>query len=71
MVNQGRFCCLPSAQHYTRARYGKSCVSSVSRVLHEKEEKERKEEDEDDFFGGLFLSSHVLKGMFASVFVNC
>ena len=29
MVNQGRFCCLPSAQHYMRARYGKSCVSSV------------------------------------------
>jgi len=24
-----------------------------------------------DFFGGLFLSSHVLNGMFASVFVNC
>ena len=29
MDNQGRFCCLPSAQHYMRARYGKSCVSSV------------------------------------------
>jgi len=24
-----------------------------------------------DFFGGLFLSSRVLNGMFASVFVNC
>ena len=24
-----------------------------------------------DFFGGLFLSSRVLKGTFASIFVNC
>ena len=24
-----------------------------------------------EFFGGLFLSSHVLKGTFASIFVNC
>jgi len=24
-----------------------------------------------DFFGGLFLSSRVLNGMLASVFVNC
>jgi len=24
-----------------------------------------------DFFSGLFLSSHVLKGTFASIFVNC
>jgi len=24
-----------------------------------------------DFFGGLLLSSHVLKGTFASIFMNC
>jgi len=24
-----------------------------------------------DFYGGLFLSSSVLKGTFASIFVNC
>jgi len=26
--------------------------------------------EKDDLFSGLFLSSHVLKGMFASIFVN-
>jgi len=34
MVNQGRFCCLPSEQHYMRARYGKSCVSSVNQCTY-------------------------------------
>jgi len=39
--------------------------------LYEKEERKKKKDDESDFFGGLFLSSRVLSGMFASVFVNC
>ena len=34
MVNQGKFCCLPSAQPYIRARYGKSCVSSISQCAN-------------------------------------
>ena len=29
-----RSCCLPSAQHYIRAQYGKSCVSSVSQCTY-------------------------------------
>jgi len=33
--------------------------------------KERKKMTKSDFFGGLFLSSRVLKGTFASIFVNC
>jgi len=37
----------------------------------EEEEEERKKMTKSDFFGGLFLSSRVLNGMFASVFVNC
>jgi len=36
-----------------------------------KKKKERKKMTKSDFFGGLFLSSRVLNGMFASVFVNC
>ena len=35
-----------------------------------KKKKERKM-TKSDFFGGLFLSSRALKGMFASIFVNC
>jgi len=33
--------------------------------------KKKKEDDEIRLFGGLFLSSSVLKGTFASIFVNC
>jgi len=36
-----------------------------------KEEGRKKKMTKSDFFGGLFLSSRVLNGMFASVFVNC
>jgi len=36
-----------------------------------KKKKERKKMTKSDFFGGLFLSSCVLNGIFASVFVNC
>ena len=36
-----------------------------------KKEERRKKMTKSDFFGGLFLSSRVLNGMFASVFVNC
>jgi len=36
-----------------------------------KKKKERKKMTKSDFFGGLFLSSRVLKGTFASIFVNC
>ena len=36
-----------------------------------KKKEERKKMTKSDFFGGLFLSSRVLNGMFASVFVNC
>jgi len=36
-----------------------------------KKKEERKKMMKSDFIGGLFLSSHVLNGMFASVFVNC
>jgi len=43
--------------------------------LYEKKEERKKEErkkmTKSDFFGGLFLSSRVLNGMFATVFVNC
>jgi len=43
--------------------------------LYEKKEEEEEEETKkmtkSDFFGGLFLNSRVLNGMFASVFVNC
>jgi len=34
MVNHGRFCCLPSVQHYNHAQYGRSCVSSVSQCIY-------------------------------------
>jgi len=33
--------------------------------------KGKKELTKSGFFGSLFLSSHILKGMFASIFVNC
>jgi len=36
-----------------------------------KEERRKKKMTKSDFFGGLFLSSRVLNGMLASVFVNC
>ena len=36
-----------------------------------KKKKERKKMTKSDFFSGLFFSSRVLNGMFASVFVNC
>ena len=36
-----------------------------------KEERRRKKMAKSDFFDGLFLSSRILKGMFASIFVNC
>ena len=37
-----------------------------------KKKKERKKKmTKSDFFGGLFLSSRVLKGTFANIFVNC
>ena len=36
-----------------------------------KEERRKKMTTKSDFFGSLFLSSHVLNGMFVSVFVNC
>jgi len=42
--------------------------------LYEKEEREKKEGKnmtKSNFFGGLFLRSRVLNGMFASVFANC
>jgi len=40
--------------------------------MREKRKKEeRKKMMKSDFFGGLFLSSRVLNGMFVSVFVNC
>jgi len=32
--------------------------------------RKKKEMTNSDFFGGLFLSSLILKGMFASIFVN-
>jgi len=38
--------------------------------LYEKEEEERKKMTKSDFFGGLFLSSRLLKGTFASIFVR-
>jgi len=39
-------------------------------LVYEKEER-KKEDDESDFFGGLFLSSGILKCMFTNLFVNC
>jgi len=36
-----------------------------------RKKKERKKMTKSNFFGGLFLSSCILKGMFASIFVNC
>jgi len=35
-----------------------------------KKKEERKKMTKSDFFGSLFLSSRVLKGTFASIFVN-
>jgi len=34
-------------------------------------EKEKERKTKSDFFGGLFLSSRVLKDTFTSIFVNC
>jgi len=41
--------------------------------LYEKKKEERKEKDDNEIqlFRGQFLSSRVLNGMFASVFVYC
>jgi len=36
-----------------------------------KKKEERKKMMKSDFFDSLFLSSRVLKGTFASIFVNC
>ena len=36
-----------------------------------KKKKERKKMTKSDFFSGLFLSSHVLKGTFVSIYLNC
>ena len=42
----------------------------MRRKKKKKKKKERKM-TKFDFFGSLFLSFHVLKGTFASIFVNC
>ena len=39
--------------------------------FYEKEERKNEEDDEIRLFRGLFLSSHILKGTFVSIFVNC
>jgi len=36
-----------------------------------RKKKEERKMTKSDFFGGLFLSSHVLNGTFASIFVSC
>ena len=41
------------------------------RMKKKKKKKERKKMMISDFFGDLFLSSHVLKGTFVNIFVNC
>ena len=38
--------------------------------MRRKKKKERKKMKKSDFFGGLFLSSHILKGTFASVMIK-
>ena len=38
--------------------------------LYKKEEERKKEDDKIRLFGDLFLSFHVLKVMFTSIFVN-
>jgi len=36
-----------------------------------RKKKEARKMTKSDFFGGLFLSSHILKGAIASILVNC